>query len=326
MADIEYGEAIDGGIPPVGVSIANTVNWLGAVVSVALIAGLTYWGYQLMVRDVSGVPVVRALEGPMRVAPDQPGGENTEHQGLAVNNIAAEGEAEAPADRLVLAPQSEQLAPEDQTAAQLQEQVQAVELATQSANEATLEPAIAEIEPATDTLATASTGQSQEPEDQASLIQATLQQLTENQDAAGAIGGATDSDLVPVTVAGVSSSPLPMLRPIVVLASLTTPAPSAPAQTDGVRSLSPAEIPVGTRLAQLGAFESIDIAKSEWIKFASQFEIVMADKTQVIEKAQSGGKVFYRLRAHGFENLSQARQFCSTLLAKQANCIPVVTR
>jgi len=52
----------------------------------------------------------------------------------------------------------------------------------------------------------------------------------------------------------------------------------------------------------------------------------MSDKARVIQRAQSGGNVFYRLRVQGFDDLSDARQFCSALLAKQANCIPVVTR
>ncbi len=44
-----------------------------------------------------------------------------------------------------------------------------------------------------------------------------------------------------------------------------------------------------------------------------------------IQKAESGGKVFYRLRAFGFDDLSDARQFCSAVNDKVA-CIPVVTR
>lgn len=313
MADIEYGEAMDEGIPSVGAGLANAVNWLGALVSVALIAGLAFWGYQLMVRDVSGVPVVRALEGPMRVAPENPGGQDTDHQGLAVNNIAAEGEAAAPAERLVLAPQATELASEDQTAAELQAAVIEMTpvapdgIATDTAAiEALSEPAVA-------------------TEDQASLIQATLLQLTENQDATAGVGQSESDGTIPATVAGVSRSQRPMLRPTLVLASLQTPA-TTDVPAGSVRTLNPTEIPVGTRLAQLGAFESVEIAQAQWLTFNTRFEDVMADKVQVIEKAQSGGKVFYRLRAHGFENLSQARQFCSALLAGQANCIPVVTR
>ena len=64
----DYGDAPEGG------SLATALNWAGAFLSVVLIAGLATWGWKLWVRDVSGVPVVRALEGPMRVTPDDPGG------------------------------------------------------------------------------------------------------------------------------------------------------------------------------------------------------------------------------------------------------------
>jgi hypothetical protein len=76
----------------------------------------------------------------------------------------------------------------------------------------------------------------------------------------------------------------------------------------------------------LGAFPSPEEAKAEWAALDVKFEEFMDGKSQVIQRAQSGGKVFYRLRAYGFEDLSDARRFCSALLAGKANCIPVVTR
>ena len=41
--------------------VGTYANAAGAVVSLALLVGVGIWGYQLLVRDVSGVPVVRAL-------------------------------------------------------------------------------------------------------------------------------------------------------------------------------------------------------------------------------------------------------------------------
>ncbi len=46
----------------------------------------------------------------------------------------------------------------------------------------------------------------------------------------------------------------------------------------------------------------------------------------MIQKAESGGRTFYRLRAMGFADLSDARRFCSALVAGNADCIPVTTR
>src|SRR6056297_845060 len=93
--------------------VKKFTNLAGAVVSLALVAGIGVWGYKLLVRDVSGVPVVRAAEGPMRVQPEDPGGRQASHQGLAVNAVAAEGTAAKPADRLILAPKPLDLTLED---------------------------------------------------------------------------------------------------------------------------------------------------------------------------------------------------------------------
>lgn len=308
MADIEFGETVEGGNPLGGSGVTGIVNWIAAFVSVALLAGLANWGYQLMVRDVSGVPVVRALEGPMRVAPEDPGGLAADHQGLAVNNIAAVGQAEAPASRLVLAPKPTILTPEDQTAGALN---------AQPAAQSTADTAGANAQAGTQNAASG----------QASLIEAALRQVEGESTAPP-----TRTDVISASVAGVSRSLRPMVRPVfaqpetVAPVALTQPAPVVSAPISNVKSIDPANVPVGTRLAQLGAYETSEIAQAEWLKVAARFDDVMADKTRLIEQAQSGGKVFYRLRAYGFSDLSDARRFCSALLAGQANCIPVVTR
>ncbi len=95
------------------------VNMTGAATSLGLVLGLGFWGYDLAVRDVTGIPVVRALEGPMRVAPQDPGGAIAAHTGLSVNDIAAEGVAAPLPDQMVLAPRPVDLAAEDQPVAAL---------------------------------------------------------------------------------------------------------------------------------------------------------------------------------------------------------------
>ena len=87
-----------------------------------------------------------------------------------------------------------------------------------------------------------------------------------------------------------------------------------------------ASLPAGTRLAQLGAYESAAVARSEWDRIHGQFEDYLDGKERVIQKAESGGRIFYRLRAMGFADLSDARRVCATLIAGKADCIPVTTR
>ena len=66
-----------------GVPAGKYVNVAAAAISVALIGGVGVWGYKLLMRDVTGVPVVRAMEGEMRVSPENPGGDiEIEYSGL----------------------------------------------------------------------------------------------------------------------------------------------------------------------------------------------------------------------------------------------------
>ncbi|MFN3575954.1 MAG: SPOR domain-containing protein, partial [Tabrizicola sp.] len=124
MADADYdfggGFPLDGARALHGVRDVNraarvqrVLNIAGAVTSLALVIGLGVWGYRLAVRDVNGVPVIQAMEGPMRIAPADPGGAIADHQGLAVNELAETGVASPPPERLVLAPRPMELQPED---------------------------------------------------------------------------------------------------------------------------------------------------------------------------------------------------------------------
>ena len=62
--------------------------WIGAVLSLSLLAGAIGWSYKLVVRDINQIPIVRAQLGPLRVAPDNPGGLTAANQGLSVTQLA----------------------------------------------------------------------------------------------------------------------------------------------------------------------------------------------------------------------------------------------
>lgn len=106
-ADGKVGAAAETG------SLGRILNRLGALASMALAGGLMVWGCQMAVRDATGVPVVRAPIGPMRIAPLDPGGRQAAHQGLSVNAIAAGGDAPPATSRLILAPPPQDLVEED---------------------------------------------------------------------------------------------------------------------------------------------------------------------------------------------------------------------
>jgi hypothetical protein len=290
-------------------TLGTLTNITGAVLSLALVAGVGVWGYKLIMRDVSGVPVVRAVEGPMRMAPEDPGGQAADHQGLAVNAVAAEGIAAAPADRLILAPPPLDLTLED------------VPRVAVAATEA------AEVSP------TAEAGE-ETPDDAPEVLQqASVQALADL--VAEDVAPLTpldppqeDAEEAPQQAAvegGLSRSLRPRQRPDVSQAVALAVA-AARSTESAAQEIDPEAIPTGTRLAQLGAFESAAVAREEWDRLQTRFEDFLEGKNRVIQKAESGGRTFYRLRAMGFADLGEARRFCSALVAERADCIPVVTR
>jgi len=334
MAEVEYGAhggvtgstiggSVSGGAEGAGHQETNAetktysigagafINIMGGVTSLALIAGVLVWGYQIIARDVSGVPVVKALEGPMRVTPDEPGGRPAAHQGLAVNEIAALGVASPPRDRLVLAPPALGLAEED-TAGTL----------------ALTEPVdtIAEIEVDED----AARGEdiavtpleAAEETDMAALLNSLAEAAEPLEPLASTAEEAPEvvASLAPLATdpgAGLARSLRPRMRPA---ALNTEPVPVSSPSLD----IDPDDIPPGTRLVQLGAFDSADVARREWVRIDGRFGNYMEGKKRVVQQATKAGRTFYRLRAHGFEDVADARRFCSALVSQDADCIPVL--
>jgi hypothetical protein len=327
MADMHYTHDMgQRGYSPRDVTSTSTssslkvmANLAGAVTSLALIAGVGVWGYQLVMRDVSGIPVVRATAGEMRIRPADPGGQLAMNTGLAVNEVAAAGEASGPVDRLVLAPKPMDLMDEDQP--MVAQKVAPVQQPAPLDVEASIETRQVDVSAAL----------------QAGEVEDLVRQLTQG---VSPIDAATAQTLpVSVSVAAVTTpkrntttvvtgpgpqqSRRPQLRP------LTAPSvviPAAAAAAEPVRDIDPATIPAGTRLVQLGAFDSPEIAREQWDRMQGRFGDYLQGKDRIVQTAESGGRTFYRLRAHGFVDLNEARRFCSALVAEGADCIPVVTR
>lgn len=300
-----------------GGGLQKATNLLGALTSLALVVGVTVWGVQTMMRDVSGVPVIKAAEGPMRITPDDPGGQQARHQGLAVNNVAAEGTAAAPADRLILAPEPLDLTFEEAPRLAASE---GEGEPVRAAAEATAAADLAKTDDAT------GTAQAAAPEsgDEAKM-RALAEAMSEGVEPIEEIQPAAMRVAEPVED-GLPRSLRPRVRPASLGQAPAQVASAAPDAGGGPRDVEADSIPVGTRLAQLGAFKSEAVAREEWTRLEAKFGDYLDGKSRVIQRATSGGRTFYRLRAMGFGDLADARRFCSALVSERAECIPVVTR
>jgi len=313
MANPDYSEAFDYADTRgrKGAGVSSMLGWLGAACSVALVAGLGWWVYDLAMRDVNGIPVIKALAGPAREAPADPGGFIAPNQGLAVNAVAAKTTDDPAADKIHLAPDATGLTASDQPVPELQLQQQA-QPTPQVAATIPAAPPPPDVVDQSKVVVQASSGTDLRDAVNAALADAGI---------AVPASAAKPKDQRP------QSRPAATAAPVVVASAAPLTASSAKAASPAKPvDVDPASLAQGTPLVQLGAYDSTDIARGAWDTAESRFQPFLQDKQRVIEKADVGGRTFYRLRVYGFQDMADARRFCAALKAEHADCIPVLVR
>ena len=299
--------ALAGEVKQVNFKINMIFYWTGAALSLFLLAGAIGWSYQLIVRDVNQIPIVRAQLGPLRVAPDNPGGLTAANQGLSVTQLAV-NEKPLLSNEIYLAPAAEILN-EENLVLKVKEEYEsnkvdgAFEIKEVNAeNSMNLEalPDQKEVDSRSNDVGVLS---------KAAFSQKKIE-IENAVSLALSITNEPDKSL---------SWLRPKIRPVGFYRNGNI-------TEDQIVSNEPMpKLPIGSAVVQLGAFDSKSLAESEWQRFEKILGSILIPKKMVVQKAESGGKIFYRLRASGFSDISDARQFCTAISDKVA-CIPVVTR
>ena len=334
--------------------VARLTHYLGAVVSVGLMAGLGVWGYQLVVRDVSGVPVIRAVEGEGRIAPTEPGGELTDRGGLAVNEVAAGREA-APVEQVAIAPAATTLDSQDVPMGQLGASARQPDgvsdlpvaeplTGTVAMTDAEAARRLAEDQAAANAAAEGVPAVGPNEADSVSVASAVTD--ISGQPAPDAITAAlTEAGATPAVTT--TTRPLPRPRRIAAaaapVADPVTVADAAPlvaeAPVPAVADAAPTEAPAaepapvqqakvasGAPLVQIGAFDSGAIAESEWTRISGRYGDLFSGKAPLVQEHKAGGRTFYRLRIAGFDSRDDARKFCAALIEAGTDCIPAAAK
>lgn len=277
--------------------------WIGAVLSLSLLAGAIGWSYKLVVRDINQIPIVRAQLGPLRVAPDNPGGLTAANQGLSVTQLAV-NEKPLLSDEINLAPAAEIL--NEETSASLLREVDKLNQIDETYE---IKEINAENTISLDGSSGAMKGETTSKTESLVAQVAFSQKKVEIENAVS----------LALSITSEFDPSLTSLRP-------KTRPRSVQQNRELIVSKEPmSKLPIGSAIVQLGAFDSKSLAESEWLRFEKLLGSILAPKQMIIQKAESGGKIFYRLRASGFNDISDARQFCTAISDKVA-CIPVVTR
>ena len=299
--------ALAGEVKQVNFKINMIFCWTGAALSLCLLAGAIGWSYQLIVRDVNQIPIVRAQLGPLRVAPDNPGGLTAANQGLSVTQLAV-NEKPLLSNEIYLAPAAEILN-EENLALKVTEEDEsnkvdgAFEIKEVNAENSMNLEALPD----------------QKEVDSRSYDVGVLSKAAFSQKKIEIENAVS----LALSITNESDKSLSWLRPKIRPVGFYR---NGNITEDKIVCNEPMpKLPIGSAVVQLGAFDSKSLAESEWQRFEKILGSILIPKKMVVQKAESGGKIFYRLRASGFSDISDARQFCTAISDKVA-CIPVVTR
>ncbi|MEM8788960.1 MAG: SPOR domain-containing protein [Pseudomonadota bacterium] len=285
------------------------MRWAGAVVAVLVLAAILVWAYRLGTRDALEIPVIKALEGPARVQPADPGGTRMAHQGLEVNEILGGGEAAQPSET-ALAPATLPLAAEDVPAG-----VNPADGAVVELGEPLFEDAPGVTPPA-----------ELDGSDPASLA-ASIDALVEE-----ALAGAGRAD--PSVPGNVETPPArPRARPEdlppateVAVAEPPSRGVATPAGPFRGGAVDPDSLAPGSFLVQLGAFDNRDQAAGQWQRLTGAHGDLLGPLPWLIQEVEQNGRTFFRLRVAGFADANEQRSMCVALIARGVDCIAATKR
>tara|TARA_B100000787_G_scaffold143847_1_gene113519 strand:+ start:499 stop:1416 length:918 start_codon:yes stop_codon:yes gene_type:complete len=294
----------------VGLERANPAvyfNIVGVVISLIVFLGIVGWGAKMILRDRAGAPVVQALDGPMRISPDDPGGVMASHQGLTVNEVASSQKKMALEDRLRLAPRAINLLPEDQPISLLLASKASLKDTPllRSTSQGTLDT---EVEFSITNINGHSIRKMPVPSIPASRKVSTEILIIKDDLTA-------DSSLVsPYIGSGPMQSPRPRTRSLASIVS----------SVSKLVTVKPQAISQGKPMAQLGAFGSQSIAMQAWLDLSQRHADYLTGKKHIILRAEVGGGTIYRLRVHGLSDMAEARRLCKALNGRNTECYSVM--
>ena len=283
----------------------------GAVISLNLILWAGYWTYNIISRDINGIPIVAAQPGPLRVAPDTPGGIEAENIELAVTKIASQELPPNP-KAVELAPSTEKLTPDDLTIFQAIRQKKIIDRQAALNNQVHLgviEPNLSKeisFEPVNTVTNTANYSIT---ENQSELVAAALA-LALKPSADNLIGNA------------VAQNKFKQIKPRSRPGSLPK---VSMANTETVIRPPLTSVETGLAVVQFGTFATETVAFEEWDRLSKNLSVILDGRPKYVERIKRNGNEIYRLRLGGFVNIDDASRFCSAVIS-QENCVPVIAK
>lgn len=266
---------------------------IGSLVSLFLIGGLLYWGYNLSQKMAIEMPIIKSQSGPLKVIPEDPGGDLVSHLGFSVNSVQESGHVEGPSSKIILAPPSVGVQDSD-----LRSLSGFGDSSGQIDFKSTINSTLANLFNSTTEL------------DKEQRVELRTPRIKEN---------------LSVTQNGIDVSLRPMRRP--QKKDLNTLYQDSIVQIllNQVKASS-INNPEGRLMVHLGSFENSIFATTQVETFVTRYKDHLANKTVFLQKSETGGRFIYRMRVIGFESKRETEKFCILINSFGTDCIPVLSK
>ena len=304
---------------------SRVVSWVVLALAASGFVALAWYAYQSGSESVdpNDIPVIEADSSPVKISPENPGGESFPHQDKTIYNTISGAHELAGEEKLLPEPETPMInepeVAESEPAARTWVRKSLKEEGEDAVAEATDTP-LAE---ATEQAVTTPVEEKAEPapladkpEEAPLVAEAPLAELDKTLAAPAA------AQPPATTPAPVAKKEIPQVQgkeiPIVAGAPVKVPAEAAPIKP--VAPATPVQQASGDFKVQLGAYGSQAEADSNWARISRKYAGVLDGKPHLVVKAVLPNGTYYRLRASGFASPDAAKQACSKLSAQGQAC------
>ena len=292
MAGIEFDASLAHRPGDARSSFGFLLTVLVSLISIVLLGGFLYWGYGAFVQSESKVTIITAPDGPLKVLPEDPGGNLASHLGFSVNSVQESGQVAGPSAKIFLAPPAISVQESDlRSLSGFGDSNGAIDL------KSSINDALAVIFKDTDTLS-----------------EVTFLSLKEIP---------IKEDIVEKAIVSKSLA-RPEKRPIKIV--------SATLHQDLVAQIVLNQVKASMvdskdeLMVHLGSFKNKVLASADVENFVVRHKGYLTDKTVFLQKSETGGRSIYRMRAIGFSNISETKKFCAIINSFGNDCMPILNK
>ncbi|MDJ0610483.1 MAG: SPOR domain-containing protein [Kiloniellales bacterium] len=272
-----------------------SIFMIGAIVGVVGVGG--FLGYKWFFGGGgSDVPVIQAMDDPVKVKPENPGGLEVPYQDRLVLNQPANGSPPV-VERLLPPPETPKPVVDTTAAARpavTGSGTTGVGSITTSPGGSSSSQFQGQIQPRTQA----------RPPAQAQPAQPRTQAGGSGTTTAASTLAAAPSAAAPAGAAQPPASPARQVQAALPRAKATAPAK-------------------GSYLLQLGSFNSKQVGEDAWSRFQSKFPDLLAGMVLYLQEADVNGRTYHRVQAGPFPNRATAIDLCAELKSRKQDCLVV---